>query len=886
MTTARPSNILAAAIAAAFGSNADHAAAQQAEALPDPIRIEVTGSRIAHIDGETALPVQIIRRDEIDRGNWTTAAELLSYVSANLGGTNNAMSAGSLAAPGTIGLSSANLRGLGESRTLVLLNGRRLSNYAFAGSTVDLSKIPLAAVDRVEILKDGASSIYGSDAVAGVINFITRKDFTGVAVTGQAGVTEQGGGNHYQATATAGWGDLTRDRFNVFVTVDWQKDTVLVASQRSFAATGYLPDEGIVNVGSATFPSNIRRGNTFLNPVAATGCEPPTSIRVPDLPGCRYDAASQLDLLPAQEQWNAIARATWEWSAGQQLFAEFVYSRNQLEIGQPPTPASRGNTNGVPVRYPAGGPYYPTDFANANGLSGPIEVYFRTTEIGRRIATVDTDGERFVVGGLGRVAEWDYNAAYLRSVNTADFGFSSGYLSTPGFLSVMGTGLVNPFGPSGEAGLALMRGAQTVGTVRDAKGTLDLFDASFSRDVARLPAGPVSVAIGGEWRREHLTDEPSTVLANQEIINVVVPIVPVEGSRTAGAVFAEINIPLMRGVELGASLRYDHYSDFGGTTNPKIAIRWQPVSSLLLRGTAGTGFLAPTLPNLFTPQSGAFVSNPLLVDPVRCPVTHAPDDCGQGTFLFVQGGNPRLRPETSTQYSAGAVWEPTPGASLGVQWWRIDVANVINNYGPADAFLDYDRLAPDHIVRGPPDPAYPGLPGPIVAVLGLYENVGNLSTSGVDVTIGARYTHPAAGTFRFSLNGTYILDYLFSPPGGSKIDLAGTGSYTAVPRWRHYAEVAWQRGPWGASLAQLFQSGYSDQSLNLPPRDVGTYGLWNLQGVYSGFRDWSIAAGIRNLFDTAPPFSNQTRVAQVGYDPSYADPRGRTFYLRAGYAFR
>lgn len=883
MTDKLPRKALTRAIAAAVASSAlESARAQDAEALPEAMRIEVTGSRVTHIAGETALPVQIIRRDEIDRGNWTTAAELLSYVSANLGGANVATSAGTLGNPYAIGLSSANLRGLGPSLTLVLLNGRRLSNYAFSGSTVDLSKIPLAAVDRVEILKDGASSIYGSDAITGVINFITRKDFSGADIVGQAAVTEQGGGNHYQATLTAGWGDLTRDRFNAFVTLDWQKDTALVASQRSFAATGYLPDEGIDFLTNATFPANIRRGSGFLNPTAAAGCDPPASLRVPATsPQCRYDEARELDLLPAQEQWNAIARATWEWSAGQQVFAEFVYSRNQVEFGSSPTPAARPQTNQVPVIYPAGGPYYPTEFANANGLSGPLEVFFRTTEAGRRVSTVDSDGSRFVLGGQGSFAGWDYNAAYMHSVNTADYALSSGYLSTPAFLAAMSTGLVNPFGSTGQAGLALMRDAQMSGTVRNAKGTLDLVDASFSRDVARLPAGPVSVAFGGEWRRERLTDQPSGVLANQEIIGIRFPIVPAQGSRTVEAAFGEVNVPVARGVELGASLRYDHYSDFGGTTNPKVAVRWQPVTSLLLRGTAGTGFRAPTLPNVYTPQTGTYIR---YVDPVRCPVTGAPEDC-QGTTVFIQGGNPNLRPETSTQYSAGAVWEPVPGTSLGVQWWRIDVENVINNYFAGEIFAYYDVLAPDHIVRGPSDPAHPGLPGPIVAVLGLYENVGNLSTSGIDVAVGARYDDPAAGTFRFSLNGTYIHDQLFWSQTVPKVDLAGTGGFGAVPRWRHYAEIAWQRGPWGASVAQFFQSGYSDQSSTMP-RDVGTYSLWNLQATYSGFRDWKLAVGIRNLLDAAPPFTNQASYGQVGYDPSYADPRGRTFYLRASYSLR
>ena len=304
------------------------------------MRIEVTGSRIARIDGETALPVQVIRRDEIERGNWTTAAELMAHVSANFNGTNNALNIGN---PFTPGLSSANLRGLGNGNTLVLLNGRRIANYAIAAATVDLTTIPLAAIERVEILKDGASSIYGTDAIAGVVNFITRKNFAGAEVTGQAGVTEQGGGNHSQATVTVGWGDLTKDRFNAFVTVDWQKDTALAASERPFAASGYRPDDGFVSLQRATFPANVRRPNGSLrNPSFADGCLPPLSI--PYTTSCAYDYANGYDLLPEQQQWNVIGRATWEWTPGQQVFAEYVYSRNELDARSAPSPAARPQT--------------------------------------------------------------------------------------------------------------------------------------------------------------------------------------------------------------------------------------------------------------------------------------------------------------------------------------------------------------------------------------------------------------------------------------------------------------------------------------------------------------------------------------------------------------
>jgi len=260
-----------------------------------------------------ALPIQIITRDEIDRAGWTTAAELMAHVSANLNGNNSQISLGQAGNPG---LSSANLRGLGDGNTLVLLNGRRLANYAFFGGTVNLNTIPLAAIDRVEILKDGASSIYGSDAIAGVVNFITRKDYSGAEVTAQAGVTQHGGGDHYQTTVTAGYGDLAKDRFNAFVTVDWQKDTALAAHDRPFSRTAYLPEAGVNLLSFATFPANILLPDTFtfVNPSHASGCAPQVSIPAISFgpQACGFDYASVIDTVPSVEQVNVIARAIYQ----------------------------------------------------------------------------------------------------------------------------------------------------------------------------------------------------------------------------------------------------------------------------------------------------------------------------------------------------------------------------------------------------------------------------------------------------------------------------------------------------------------------------------------------------------------------------------------------
>jgi iron complex outermembrane recepter protein len=276
-------------------------------------KVVVTGSHIPQIDGETALPVQIITREEIERSGVTTAAQLLERVPANVNGFSDALSIGQAGRPG---LASANLRGLGDGSTLVLLNGRRLANYAFAGSTVDLNSLPLAAVERVEVLKDGASAIYGSDALAGVVNFILRKNYAGAEVTAYGAVTQQGGGDSLLATASFG------------VTASYQSDQALKAADRDFARTGYRPDLGVDGRSALTFPANVVAGRRLLNPTFAQGCAPPSTLPQPPA-ACAYDATTEIDLLPAIERVSVLARGTWRWSADTDVFAEALFSRNQ-----------------------------------------------------------------------------------------------------------------------------------------------------------------------------------------------------------------------------------------------------------------------------------------------------------------------------------------------------------------------------------------------------------------------------------------------------------------------------------------------------------------------------------------------------------------------------
>jgi iron complex outermembrane recepter protein len=864
-------------------------AQQETAETPPRLFIYVTGTNIPRTELETALPVQRITREDIDRSGATTSAELLNNISANLIGQNDALSIGSFATPG---LSSANLRGLGGGSTLVLVNGRRIANYAFDGGSVDLNSIPLAAIDHVEILKDGASAIYGSDAMAGVINFILRKNFTGVSVTAYGSDTEHGGGNHQQATMTLGYGNLATDRFNTFATVDWQKDQALHARSRPFSRTVFLPDEGINRLSGNTFPANFQSAGVFYNTTRAAGCAPPVSIPLsPTSPRCGFDFASVVDILPPVERTSAVAGATWQINADHQVFAQYIYARNDFDLTLAPTPASAATTfNRTPILYPADGPFYPTAFAAANGISGPLSLFYRIVPLGPRIDQVKTEAHHLTVGAEGVVASWNYNLAFIHSENREQDSLKSGIVSEQRLTAAMATGLINPFGASGTEGDALLASTQITGPIRKASGTTQSVEAKASREIYELPAGPMAIALGAEVRRERFEDNAESSLEAGDILGGGGQLGSKSASRSVDALFAELNVPVVKNVEAQLAARYDRYSDFGNTVNPKVAVRWQPVQSILLRSSWGTGFRAPTLYDLYTPLSEGFTGN-AFDDPLRCPTTGLPDDCNTN-FRLLTGGDPKLKPEKSRQFNAGVVWAPLNGISLGADYWNISKTKTIGPLTSDDVFNNFSRYGMTNIIRGPVDPAFPTLPGPIRYVLAPTANRGDLRTSGIDIDLAYRGPNASIGRFGFSLNGTYIIKWEEQLDGVNNVSGLGgiVDPFTvgAIPRWRHYATLTWNSGPWGATLAQNYTLGYTDGNLNPAGnvRRVGSYELWNVQGTCMCFKSTSIVLGIKNLFDRAPPFSNQTAFMQTGYNPQYADPRGRMFYASLTFAFR
>ena len=355
--------VAGAAVGVATTVAAQTAAPQKVE------RIEVTGSNIKRIDGESALPITIYRREDIEKTGVTNAADLLDKLQLNSGAAVNISNGvGDGLTPGFAG---ASLRGLGPNNTLVLLNGRRLANYAFQGAAVDVNSIPLAAIERVEILKDGASAVYGTDAIGGVINFILRKDYQGVEGSYYKTKVDRGGGDNEKYTLTAGYGNLSSDRFNVLISLDKEKSDAVAAKQRNFAKTGLRPDLDQVKTSGNAYPANIRFGPGRGNPTAATGCLPDKGsyfILEQSNRNCRYDFTSALEIYPPVDRQGVVARGTMQLNGENQAYGEYTYSKNKATYASSETPINDFSANGDrPIIFPATSKWYPAPYRRPDG---------------------------------------------------------------------------------------------------------------------------------------------------------------------------------------------------------------------------------------------------------------------------------------------------------------------------------------------------------------------------------------------------------------------------------------------------------------------------------------------------------------------------------------
>ncbi|MGE5103096.1 MAG: TonB-dependent receptor domain-containing protein, partial [Betaproteobacteria bacterium] len=504
-----------------------------------------------------------------------------------------------------------------------------------------------------------------------------------------------------------------------------------------------------------------------------------------------------------------------------------------------------------------------------------------------------------VIGGLkGTWHDWDWDGSLFYAEGKTKQHVNGGFQDLTKLLPILNSGDVNFFGPNTPDIVALERSADFVGDVFNATSKNYGVQLKTTGDVYELPAGALAAAFGVEARKEELDQRVAPELESGSITGYGGSVKSTGAQdRRQWAAFGELNVPIVKTVEGNVALRYDHYSDFGGTTNPKFSLRWQPTRALLLRAAYGTGFLAPTLYNLFAPRFGG-VTTSGISDPIRCPVTQAFGvDC-QTQFGTLNGGDPGLEPEKSEQTTVGIVLEPIPGATFSVDYFRINLKNaIVPGLSPTAILADLDQFG--HLVtRGPVDPNFPDLPGRIVQIDQTFLNLGALHIQGFDVDLRYRAPMMSWGRLSFALAGTYYLTYDVQDPDGSFRGTVGTAlgntlTTGVIPRWKHYMSLTWDRGPWSATLAQTYQTSYTDQQFadifsDVPsvPRTVGSLSLWDLQGSYTGFKNWRLTLGVKNLFDRNPPVSNQITSFLSGFDPSYYDPRARFVYGSVTYTFK
>jgi iron complex outermembrane receptor protein len=812
----------------------------------EPQRVEIVGSHLKRPEQEGPTPITIYRRDDIEARGATLLSEfLLSLPFAGAGSFDDRANIFSF----HTGTAAISLRGLGPSATLVLLNGRRIAAYGLSlddrRTFVDLNSIPMAAIDRIEVLRDGASAIYGADAIGGVVNIVLRGDFRGAEASVLAGRSTQGGAGKRYASVSIGTGDSASDGHNVLLIVDALKQDELRMSERAFSSSADLRPRGGVDTRSLfSVPPTVEIDGV---PQPGIGCPPERVVPDPLIGGsyCVFDPNPYASLLPQTERIGALAAGSQAMAGSLRMYTELALNRTLTKHGIAPMP--------VVFLVPAAAP--------ANPYGRDVGVYWRVLDLGQRRTESTVDFARAVAGiqgewGTWQTWEWDL-AVGAATVGTR---FSKlNHASSRQVESLVASGALNPFA-GGSAPETLS--SVGIGGIDRYRGSSRHVLASARSELVQLTHGALAMALGVERRRESFSVVPDPKVIEGELAGALDG---QEGAqRSIDAAFVEVAAPLGRHVEMQLAARHDRYSDFGSSTSPKIAVRWQPSRRLMLRASAGTGFLPPSLQQIHAPEGSLFIPN---VDRIRCPVTHSPSDCGSRGILTLLGNSTDLKAETSRQHNIGIVVEPTPGVSVGFDAWHI------RHRGKIDMAIGYvlenEALFPGRVVRAAPsaEDLALGLPGPIVEVHGGYINVALRDVRGVDLELKGDWALHNVG--KLTLGGLFTYSERFIERATPQSDAEEMAGFWGRVRQRGQLSASLQRGPWHAGITANFIGGY--RQIRFEDGSVREVASWTAFDIHAGWRGRrnELSLAIRNLVDREPP-----RV-DAGYDASVHDPIGR-----------
>jgi len=857
--------------ALATAMSASSALAQGTEAATE--EVIVTGSRIARgSDFENPSPVITVDQESIERSGYNNLQQLMEKMPA--AGVGTFSTRGNNQDSTANGAASISLRGLGADATLVLVNGRRVAISAFAENIttnfVDINSIPVAAIQRVEVLKDGSSAVYGSDAVAGVVNIILRDNFDGLELAGGYG----GADGYDETTASLVWGIGDEDS-NVTFILDYFKNSNLFNTERGYMGTADQSPRGGQDLRSSRgFPGRfIVDGVTRADPAC-----PPGSLSGST---CFYDFGPWNVLIPRAERTGLLVLAHQDLAPGFQVFAELAAQHNNSFAQGAPTPLDELAGLTVPATHPN------NPFAGATSLEISR---FRTVDAGPRQWDIETNNLRGVLGLRGDVSDWHWEVAAQRARSKSDQtgDHSQGWVRTDFLQNEINAGRYNPFGGVHNPPDVIQ--AITTNLVRRGEAELELYDAQLTGDLFDLPGGAVKMAVGAEYRKESLSDIPDDQFQRGLIFGTEA--VSAQAARNIKAMFVEFSLPIFENLELSLAGRYDDYSDFGDTTNPKIAVRWAPIDSLAFRASWGTGFRAPSLAQV---GLGPSQESQFFVDTYGCEAG-VTDACAPLDYNILFSGNPDLDAEESDTFNVGVAFRPSDGIELALDYWDITQKRKIDEV--PFGFI-YDQNCNDQAStvcqRGTPLPGQPL--GPLQIINSTFINIGQQSANGLD--LGAYFgTSVGPGRLTFALNYSRLLKF-------ERVELDPTGSFLVTrplegeyeyPKDRASLIADFGTDAFGINVGVFYIGPFQDtpdidfdgtldyDEFRTPEVDSNT--TVNLQLRYTGLEHVRILAGVDNVFDEMPPFAvGDGDTDLYGYVQSIYSPRGRFWNAKAIFAF-
>lgn len=906
----------------------------QAAAQEPTATIEVTGTRIRGVQGESSTPLQVVTRDDIERSGASHLSDVLNALAVSAGGGNTDINGSGSFAPGA---SAASLRGLGRQGTLVLLNSRRLAPYPLPDYSVvftNIDALPLEAIERIEVLKIGGAAMYGSDAVAGVINVITRPGFQGVhgQVSHQRSLTSGRFGNS-SAGLTVGFGGGSAQDGHVMVSAEfYQRDPLAWGEVLQYVdpnTRAASPSFG--SASTYSWPGNVLPGG------ALPGCAPENTVGGL----CRYDRYARFELVPAAERFNLIVSANQPLVGGRRLFGEALVGRTQTLhrlAQQPYGPALPGQIWGNPQTnasqtfvyrgLPAAHPLNPTGQDDTEFryrfVDGPSEI--RATTVQYRL-----------LGGLSGIWQglnWELAAGQTGGQTRDD---ERGAFSASGFRQVIGNddpAQVDPQFFNRSYHIGQTNSADVIDRLFPRYGyrgevTQRFVDAKFAGDVMRLPAGMLSLAAGAEWRHEKSSLTPSESLANGDIVGY--GLVAADASRSALASFVEVDAPLTPALRLGAAARVDKFSGLDANVSPKLGLRWQADPRWMLRATVETGFRAPNLTE--SAQSTKFSFEPGVADTRRCPQAQAlardlkataaglspadpaavllqaradsvtNNECLSGVATIVRE-NPNLKPESSRSHSYGIVASPASGWTLALDAWAILRRNEIGIDNPRDLLaaeadqalgaVNRASLQTDRTFSAAEQATYGVTAGALVSTVSRFQNRFRTEAQGVDLAVAGRVA-TALGSADLSVDATYLTRFRnwSTTRAGWGDNLAGR---SGRPRLRGTASLTVKPGAWAHTVSatgtsatavqgDFFDTTYTAEgcaSAGFTPGDCRVAGTarWDYALAYRGFSNLTLSAHVRNVFRSRMPFPMASWLNGGGiFPPTEEDPKGRMLRL-------